>query len=87
MSGKKQKLSQPKREEELVKWLRHYQENGINNMLSVQYLFYDLQDNSQVYMINPDIPNEENTCVKCNKEFFIQTMYDEHIKKCNYESV
>jgi len=54
-NGKKQNTPQNKREIELVKWIKYYE--NIDNIqgfdLSVQYLFYSDGDNSKLHKIEP----------------------------------
>ena len=54
-NGKKQNTSQQKREVELVKWVKYYQ--NVDNIqgydLSVQYLFYTDGDNTKLHNIEP----------------------------------
>ena len=54
-NGKKQDTSQQKREVELVKWIKYYQqfENIQGYNLSVQYLFYTDGDNTKLHEIEP----------------------------------
>ena len=55
INGKKQNTSQQKREVELVKWVKYYQ--NVDNIqgydLSVQYLFYTDGDNTKLHNIEP----------------------------------
>jgi hypothetical protein len=55
MNGKKQKIPQQKREDELIKWIKYYK--YINNIkgynLSVQYLYYTDKDNAKLHKIDP----------------------------------
>ena len=55
INGKKQNTPQQKREAELVKWVKYYQ--NIDNIqgfyLSVQYLFYTDGDNTKLHNIEP----------------------------------
>jgi hypothetical protein len=55
LNGKKQTISQEKRESELVKWVKYYQ--NLKNIqgydLSVQYLFYTDGDNTKLHNIEP----------------------------------
>ena len=55
INGKKQNISPQKREIELVKWVKYYQ--NVDNIqgydLSVQYLFYTDGDNAKLHNIEP----------------------------------
>ena len=55
INGKKQKIPQQKREDELIKWIKYYK--YINNIkgyyLSVQYLYYTDKDNAKLHKIDP----------------------------------
>ena len=55
INGKKQDTCQKKREVELVKWIKYYQqfENIQGYNLSVQYLFYTDGDNTKLHEIEP----------------------------------
>jgi hypothetical protein len=54
-NGKKQNTSQKKREIELIKWIKYYEnfENLKGYNLSVQYLFYTDGDNTKLHNIEP----------------------------------
>ena len=79
---KRQKLSQAKREELLIKWLKYYEENGVKYDLSVNYLFYDGWNKNVVfeYEIDPYSSIREFKCEKTNKIFYIKSQYEEHLK-------
>ena len=55
INGKKQNIPQQKREFELIKWVKYYQ--NIDNIqgfhLSVQYLYYTDGDNTKLHKIEP----------------------------------
>ena len=75
------KLSQAKKEEILIKWLKYYEKNGVKHNLSVNYLFYDGWKEGEVfeYEIDP-YSTEEFKCDKTNKIFYIKSQYEEHLK-------
>jgi hypothetical protein len=53
-NGKKQNTSQQKREIELLKWVKYYENvDNIRYDLSVQYLFYTDGDNAKLHNIEP----------------------------------
>ena len=88
--GKRKVFSKAKREELLIKWLKRYEEEGAKYDLCVNYLFYDewTPDKIFEYEIEPyssvgnSLEQEEYICEKCNKEFYIKSMYAEHVTKC-----
>ena len=81
---KKQKLSQAKREELLIKWLKHYKEEGVKYHLSVNYLFYDGWNKEEVFEYEIDAySTEEFKCEKTDKIFYIKSQYEEHLTKIN----
>ena len=79
--GKIQKISQKKKEEELIRWLRHYEINEPKNNLSVNYLFYNnwSEGNTPVYNIDP-LNTKQYKCDDCNLEFYCKEIYEEHNK-------
>ena len=79
---KRQQLSQAKREELLIKWLKKYKEEGVKYSLSVNYLFYDGWKEGELfeYEINP-YNTDEFKCDKTNKIFYIKSQYEQHLQK------
>ena len=55
LNGKKQNTPQTKRENELLKWVKYYQnvDNIQDNDLSVHYLYYSDGDNDKLHNIEP----------------------------------
>ena len=81
---KKQKLSQAKREELLIKWLKKYKNDGLKYNLSVNYLFYDGWNKEEVFEYEIDAySTEEFKCEKTDKIFYIKSQYEEHLTKIN----
>ena len=76
--GKKQSLSQPKKEDLLIKWIKYYKDNVPDNFLSVKYLFYDGKNQNKLFEINPYQDYEEE-CQNCDKVFYVEGMLDEHV--------
>ena len=83
-NNKTKKLSQAKKEELLIKWLKYYEKNGVKHNLSVNYLFYDGWKEGEIfeYEIEP-YSTEEFKCDKTNKIFYIKSQYEEHLKNLN----
>jgi len=83
-NNKTKKLSQAKKEELLIKWLKYYEKNGVKHNLSVNYLFYDGWKEGEIfeYEIEP-YSTEEFKCEKTNKIFYIKSQYEEHLKNLN----
>jgi hypothetical protein len=84
-NNKTKKLSQAKREEILIKWLKKYKNDGLKHNLSVNYLFYDGWKEGEIfeYEIEPYSTEQEFKCDKTNKIFYIKSQYEEHLKKLN----
>lgn len=87
INGKKQTISEKEREETLIYWIKHYLKKspGIKDhpeyKCFILYLFYDEYDknNVKVYPFDP-YALVELECEKCEKTFFIESMYKGH--KC-----
>ena len=84
-NNKTKKISQAKKEELLIKWLKYYEKNGVKHNLSVNYLFYDGWKEGEIfeYEIEPYSTEQEFKCDKTNKIFYIKSQYEEHLKKLN----
>jgi hypothetical protein len=82
VGGKRQNLSQAKREELLIKWCKYYEDKIPESPLVVNYLFYDdwVPGKCEEYDIDP----YNHECYKCNcgEEFWVKSMYDKHIEYC-----
>ena len=83
INNKRVNLSQAKREEKLIKWIKYYENfDNIKYNLSVHYLFYDNTNENynenKNYEINP-YEHFDEFCSKCNKTFYIKDLYKEHI--------
>lgn len=82
VGGKRQNLSQAKREELLIKWCKYYEDKIPENPLVVNYLFYDdwVPGKYEEYDIDP----YNHECYRCNcgKEFWVKSMYDKHVECC-----
>jgi hypothetical protein len=80
--GKRQNLSQAKREELLIKWCKYYEDKIPESPLVVNYLFYDdwVPGKCEEYDIDP----YNHECYRCNcgKEFWVKSMYDKHVECC-----
>ena len=74
---KRQNLTQADREVILIKWLKHYEKNEPDDILSVNYLFYDvwIKGVNNVYPIDLD-DTKEYGCPHCNKIFYVKSIYD-----------
>ena len=84
-NNKTKKISQAKKEELLIKWLKYYKKNGVKYDLSVNYLFYDGWKEGKIfeYEIDPYSTEQEFKCDKTNKIFYIKSQYEEHLKNLN----
>ena len=82
VGGKRQNLSQAKREELLIKWCKYYEDKIPESPLMVNYLFYDdwVSGKCEEYDIDP----YNHECYRCNcgKEFWVKSMYDNHVESC-----
>lgn len=74
-------MSQGKREEMLIKWLKYYENiDNIKYNLSVHYLYYGDCDELKAYKIDPYKIFEKH-CTTCNEDYYIEELYNEH--KCS----
>jgi hypothetical protein len=81
----KQITPQTKKEDILLKWIKHYENiNNINKPLSVHYLYYDNIDPNKNHEINV-YKDKHFNCDNCNKIFFIKSLYKEHKSNCNIQ--
>jgi hypothetical protein len=78
-NNKRQKLSQVKREELLVKWVKLYMSQMPKHHLSVKYLFYDGHSDGRdkYYNIDP-YDTQKYYCKICDKEFYVEDIFKEH---------
>jgi hypothetical protein len=81
VNGVLQKISQAKKEDELIRWIKHYMENIPENICSILYLFYDeySQKNVKVFPFDP-YDTRTFSCDDCDEVFYIESMFDDH--KC-----
>ena len=82
IDGKKVNLSQARREELLIKWVKYYMENKPEYFLSVKYLFYDGHSDGRDKYYNIDPLSTFNEYCVCGKEFCIEGCYNDHIEEC-----
>lgn len=79
IDGKKQNLSQTAREEQLFKWVQHYFDNPPPTPLGIRYLFYN-NKTDKYYELDPYTISPYRC--KCEEEFYIKEMYNDHIINC-----
>jgi hypothetical protein len=81
VNGILQKIPQSKREDELIRWVKHYMENIPEDICSILYLFYDeySQENVKIFPFDP-YDTRTFCCEKCGEDFYIESMFDDH--KC-----
>ena len=77
-NGKEVKIPQGKKEEELIRWVKHYKENKPVMTWSVVYLFYDENDTT-VYEIDPD-DSKTYECKICSFPYYLKSMFLHHVK-------
>ena len=74
-------MSQGKREDMLIKWLKYYENrDNIKHDLSVHYLYYGDCDELKAYKIDPYKIFEKH-CTTCNEDYYIEELYNEY--KCS----
>jgi hypothetical protein len=81
VNGVLQKIPQSKKEDELIRWVKHYMENIPEHICSVLYLFYDeySQENVKIFSFDP-YDTRTFCCDKCDEVFYIESMFNDH--KC-----
>ena len=82
VEGKTLKTAQYKREEMLIRWLKYVKERDNVDVkhCGVVYLFYDEynETTTKPFEIDP-YDTEEYGCEKCDKIFYLKTMYETHL--------
>jgi hypothetical protein len=75
-NGKKGKITQKEREQQLLAWFKKVANEPPSSLLTVIYLFYD-KIKSEPYSI--DLYSETtDDCEKCSKRFYIRDMFERH---------
>jgi len=83
-SGKTVKLPPGKKEEVLIKWVKHFQKTEPTYNLSTIFLFYDNYDKADtpILEIDPYELNDKYECVDCGSVMPCQSMLDHHKTVC-----
>ena len=83
IDGKRFDLPQAKREEQLIKWIKYYENfDNIKYNLSVHYLYYNenINKENKNYKIDP-YKIIDYQCEICEKIFYVKDMFDEHTQE------